>query len=119
MEALPADHPGRAWGAKRWGDLWGATMQPRYEVDIHLTATPQPDPPVLFATGTYYRPIGDDSGEVTGTRVESTTATVTRRHDTIYWNQRVNLVRYCEINSTETVTVTVNGRITAQRPWSS
>ena len=116
MEPLPAGHPGRAWGAKRWGDLWGAKMQPRYEVDIQLTATPQPDPPVLFVTGTRYEKIDEESGRHTGRRVESRTATVTRRHDTIPYNQRVNLIRYCALDSKETITIIINGSITAQRP---
>ncbi len=119
MAMLPADHPGRAWGAKRWGDLWGAKMQPRYEVDILLTATPQPDPPVFFATGTRYEPINDEKGNVTGRRVEGRTATVTRRHDTIPYNQRVNLIRYCALDSKETISITINGSIIEQRPRSN
>ncbi len=62
MEALPAAHPGRAWGAKRWGDLWGAQMQPRYEVDIALSVTNQPDPPVYFITGVTYHGGSDYRG---------------------------------------------------------
>ena len=102
---LPENHPGRAWGAKRWGDLWGAVMQPRYEVDIELTATPQPDPPVYFVTN-----------NTSGIPVESKTMTVQRRYDTPYTAQNVSLVRYCDLDSKETISVTINGRIAGKRP---
>ncbi len=111
FEPLPAGHPGRAWGAKRWGDLWGARMQPRYEVDIALTLTPQPEPPVYFVTGTSLQ-----DGRHQGSPVENQTVTVQRRYDTTLFNQKVSLVRYCALDSKETISVTINGSIAGKRP---
>ncbi len=113
MEELPAAHPGRAWGAKRWGDLWGAKMQPRYEVDIALSVTSQqPVPPVYFVTGVTYH----GGSDYRGTPVQSMNPTVQRSHDTNLVTQRVSLIRFCNPESTETVSVTVTGTITGKRP---
>ncbi len=115
MESLPAGHPGRAFGAKRWGDLWGHVPQPRYEIDILLTVENQPDPPVYFSTGTSYVITGLEKGEYRGTLVQSQTATVQRRHDTLFPNLDVGLVRFCELDSKETISVTITAAITAKR----
>ncbi len=88
-------------------------MQPRCEVDIALGVANQPDPPVYFVTGVTYHGGSDYRGVPT----EGTTATVKRRHDTNTSTQRVGLLRYCDERSKETISVTVDGRITAKRPW--
>ncbi len=112
-EALPDGHAGRAYGAKTWADLLGIQMQPRYEIDIALKVTNQPDPPVYFITGVTYHGGSDYRGIPT----QTLTPTVQRRHDTNYINQRVNLIRYCDDpESTETISVTVTGTITGKRP---
>ena len=87
-------------------------MQPRYEIDIKLSVTNQPDPPVYFQTGITYV---EGSG-YSGIPTDNQTPTVQRRYDTILYNQRVNLIRYCDLESKETISVTINGAITGKRP---
>ncbi len=100
--SLPSSHPGRAWGAKTWGDLYPwYRAQPRYEVDITLSIDPQPDPPILFAIGH-------------GASGETQTAVVKRRFNTPIDEQIVTLRRYCGLDVTETVTFTVKAVITGK-----
>ncbi len=104
FEPLPGDHPGRAWGAKTWGDLYPwYRAQPRYEVDITLSVDPQQNPPIMFVTGN-------------GVAGQAQTAVVQRRFNTTQDNQRISLRRYCELGSSETVTFTVKAVITGRRP---
>ncbi len=87
-------------------------MQPRYEIDIALKVTNQPDPPVYFITGVTYH----GGSDYRGVPEQTLTPTVQRRHDTNRTNQRVNLIRYCDDpESTETISVTVAGTITGKR----
>ncbi len=82
QEMLPADHPGRAWGARMWCQLWnGCTPIKPVELDIMLT---QNTPSGNMVT------LSDHNSSKSGTMI-----TVTRRDTTILSKKVVSINRLC------------------------
>ena len=96
-EALPADHPGRAWGKTKWCELWNDCREVRtMEIDIRLTTSPSVSPAVTLV---------DHNSSASG----ESTIQVTRGAYTSFRGKIVTVSRLCT-TAGQNIRVTVGGQ---------